>query len=194
MPADESPPPTAQLHLWLRRHKAGDRAAFDDLVRVLGRRLEGLTRKLLRGFPNVRRWADTDDVMQNALLRLLRSLETIEPASMRDFYNLAAAHMRRELLDLARHFARANRHDAGPPASPGLSDARGGAEPEDRTADRGDLERWVRFHEEVEKLPAEEREAVGLIYYHGWSHAQVAELFGVSVRTVQRHWQSALVK
>jgi RNA polymerase sigma factor (sigma-70 family) len=46
----------------------------------------------------------------------------------------------------------------------------------------------------VAKLPAQEREVVGLAFYHGWSQAEVAELFGVSERTVQRWWQSALLK
>jgi RNA polymerase sigma factor (sigma-70 family) len=46
----------------------------------------------------------------------------------------------------------------------------------------------------VEKLAVQEREVVGLIYYHGWTQAQVAELFQVNVRTVRRWWESALVK
>ena len=57
-----------------------------------------------------------------------------------------------------------------------------------------DLDRWCQFHQEVEKLPAREREVVGLIYYHGWTQAQVAELFQVNVRTVRRWWESALVE
>jgi RNA polymerase sigma factor (sigma-70 family) len=56
------------------------------------------------------------------------------------------------------------------------------------------LERWCAFHEGVATLPAEEREVVGLVFYHGWKQAEVAELFGVTVRTVQRHWQSALLR
>ena len=35
---------------------------------------------------------------------------------------------------------------------------------------------------------------MGLIYYHGWTQAQVAELFQVNVRTVRRWWEAALVK
>ncbi len=71
--------------------------------------------------------------------------------------------------------------------------SRPGIEPADR-ADDGDLEQWCRFHEEVTRLPIEEREVVGLVYYHGWSQTQVAELFQVNVRTVRRWWESALVK
>ena len=57
-----------------------------------------------------------------------------------------------------------------------------------------DLDRWTNFHEAVEKLPPDEREVVGLIFYHGWQQSQVAELFQVNVRTVKRWWQSALLK
>jgi DNA-directed RNA polymerase specialized sigma24 family protein len=35
---------------------------------------------------------------------------------------------------------------------------------------------------------------VGLIYYHGWTQAHVAELFQVNVRTVRRWWESVLVE
>ena len=43
-------------------------------------------------------------------------------------------------------------------------------------------------------MPDEEREVVGLIYYHGWTREQVAELFQVNERTVRRRWESALVR
>ena len=61
----------------------------------------------------------------------------------------------------------------------------------DRRDDSGELEMWRRFHEAVERLPAEEREVVGLAFYHGWTHARIAELLQTSERTVRRHWQSA---
>ena len=59
---------------------------------------------MLGRFPNVRRWADTDDVLQNAQLRLLHALETVRPDSTRRFFGLAAKQIRWELIDLARHF------------------------------------------------------------------------------------------
>jgi RNA polymerase sigma-70 factor (ECF subfamily) len=93
---------TTQLQALLDRIRAGDTAARDELLRSVVGRLEGLARKMLRGFPLVRRWNETDDVLQNALLRLLRALETVNPASTRAFFGLAAAQIRRELLDLRR--------------------------------------------------------------------------------------------
>src|SRR5262245_54659707 len=95
---------TAQLQNCLERLRAGDASARDELVRAAHSRLEHLARRMLRKFANVRRWADTGDVFQGAVLRLLRSLEAVPVADTREFLNLAAAHVRRELLDLARHF------------------------------------------------------------------------------------------
>ena len=43
------------------------------------------------------------------------------------------------------------------------------------------------------RLPVREREVVGLVFYHGWTQGQVAELFQVDVRTVRRWWESAMV-
>lgn len=69
----DDPPQTAQLHDWLDRVQAGDLAAREELLRGVGNRLERLARKMLRRFPGVHRWVETDDVLQSALVRLLRA-------------------------------------------------------------------------------------------------------------------------
>jgi RNA polymerase sigma-70 factor (ECF subfamily) len=166
------------MHRCVERWRDGDRAAADDLLRALGSRLEHLARKMLRDFPSVRLWAETGDVLQCAVLRLLNSLREIKPATTRDFINLSAVQIRRELLDLARRFGRQQdrlaEEDLGAVAVPAI-----------------DLDAWCRFHEAVEELPAVEREVVNLIFYQGWTQVQVAELFGITERTVRRHWASA---
>ena len=126
--------------------------------------------------------------MQNASVRLLRTLEAVEIDSMRGFYRLAATQIRRELLDLARHFAgdhnHAALHDSGLPSD----DAMPAAEPV------ADLQMWTAFHQAVEQLPPEEREVVSLVYYHDWTQADVADTLQVNERTVRRYWKSALGK
>jgi DNA-directed RNA polymerase specialized sigma24 family protein len=106
---------TVQLHRYLDHFRAGDSEATDAFLRRICGRLERLARSMLRDFPNVRRWADTDDVLQGALMRLLHTLRATQPQDMRHFANLAAMHIRRELLDLARHFR--NRLDRPPSAA-----------------------------------------------------------------------------
>jgi RNA polymerase sigma-70 factor (ECF subfamily) len=186
---------TTQLRIWLQRIRAGDAQARDELLRSVCGQLEALARRMLRKFPRVQRWEQTNDVLNNALLRLLRALEQVEPESSRAFYGLAAEQIRRELLDLARHYQGRLGLGANYESVRLNPDAPTGAgEPTERMEDPDELERWCAFHEEVEKLPAEEREVVGLVFYHGWTQEEVADLFGVNVRTVQRRWQSALLK
>jgi RNA polymerase sigma-70 factor (ECF subfamily) len=179
----------------LRRLAAGDAKARDALVAVASDRLRALTRRMLRDYPGVRRWEETDDVMQNALVRLCRALAAVRPATPRDFFRVAAVQVRRELIDLARHYygpeglgARygGDGRAAGPDASsgPGLDAA-------DSTNDPDRLALWTEFHEKVEALPAEEREAFDLLWYQELSQPEAAALLGVSERTLRRRWQSA---
>jgi RNA polymerase sigma-70 factor (ECF subfamily) len=182
---------TIQLHAYVERLRAGDRDAADAFLRLVCGRLERLARTMLRAFPNVKRWADTDDVLQSALLRLLRSLQSTRPESTRHFANLAAQHIRRELIDLARHYR--TRIDV--PLGAARGDDREPIDvPDPSSALAGDLDLWSAFHEQVEQLPVEEREVVGLVFYHGWTQPQVAELFQVDERTVRRRWRAAALK
>jgi RNA polymerase sigma-70 factor (ECF subfamily) len=186
--APESSLDTVELHLGVERLRAGDRAAADAFLRRVCGRLEGLARGMLRGFPNVRRWADTDDVLQNSLLRLLNTLQAIRPENSRHFAHLAALHIRRELLDLARHYR--HRLDA-PIGAAGENASLAHDVPAPDSAEVGDLDRWSAFHEQVDLLPPEEREVVSLTFYHGWTQAQIAELLQVDERTIRRRWRAA---
>jgi RNA polymerase sigma-70 factor (ECF subfamily) len=177
------------LQKYIERWQSGDRAAADELLRATGARLEKLARRMTRAFPNVRGHADTGDVLQNSLIRLLRTLRTLRPNTTRDFFNLAAVHIRRELLDLARRckgkdFLRIQTADDSDQPQGVRVEAT-----ESTTSEEFDL--WVRFHQAVDELPVEEREVVGLVFYHGWTQVRIAELFAVDERTIRRRWSSA---
>jgi hypothetical protein len=79
--------------------------ALDALMTVALVRLRPLAQRMLRDFAGVRRWEQADDVAQNAALRLLRAVEQARPETARGFLALAALQVRRELLDLARHYS-----------------------------------------------------------------------------------------
>src|SRR5271169_3282825 len=96
---------STQIRLCIDRLRSGDRSARDELLGHASERLTRLTRKMLRDFPGVKRWEQTDDVLQNAALRLCRALGEVQPATVADFFRLAAAQIRRELLDLARRYS-----------------------------------------------------------------------------------------
>lgn len=175
---------TVWLHDRVVKFQAGDRQAADDLLRVVCGRLDRLARKMLRGYPVVRSGADTGDVVQGAAVRLSNALLTVVPASTRDFAGLAALQVRRELIDLARHHC--SRGANLRVADPGTADF--GTSGRESPAD---LELWADFHAAVEHLPDDEREVFGLLYYHGHTREQAAELLGVGERTVYRKWAAA---
>jgi RNA polymerase sigma factor (sigma-70 family) len=186
---------TLQLQAHLERMRAGDLAARDELFRQVCGRLERLTRKMLKGFPGVKRWAETDDVLQSALVRLLRALQHVQPASMREFFALTAEQIRRELLDLARHYYGPEGEGANHASHAGDSSSlRPAYDKADDSQEPSVLAAWGEFHQQVSQLPPEEREVVDLLFYQELTQAEAAELLGVTVRTVQRRWQAALLK
>lgn len=177
---------TTKLQNWLAIGRQGN-DVLDEIIEHACERLRLLTHKMLRSYPRVRRWSETDDVLQNAMMRLHRSLAEVKPESPAEFYGLAATQIRRELIDLARHYygnegLGAHHHTDGGQAVERKPDER--SEPET-------LEGWTKFHEQVDRLPEEEREVVGLLWYEGLSQPEAAATLGVSLATLKRRWQAA---
>ena len=182
-----------QLQLLIDKALGDDEAARNALLDHACDRLLRLTRKMFHASRDLRRWEQTDDVYQNAMLRLHRALADVRPETVRHFFNLAALMIRRTLLDLAKHHLGphgqgAKHHTDGQPA-----DERGGSlhQKADPGGEPHDLEGWSAFHSQVEGLPAEEQEVVGLLFYEGLTQDEAATVLGVSPRTVKRRWQSA---
>ncbi len=185
---------TGRLQYLLARLQQGDEQARRELINATGERLRSLAHVMFKDYPRLRRWEETADVLQNALLRLYRALQTVTPPSPRDFYRLAALEIRRELLDLARHYfgphgEGEHRHSDGGGLGTGQA-----AGPADASLDPGRLALWTEFHQQVSALPEEEREVFDLIWYQGLSHTDAGELLGVCARTIKRRWQSACLK
>jgi RNA polymerase sigma-70 factor (ECF subfamily) len=185
---------TEQVDKWIKRLREGDREARDALLACAGDRLLRLTRKMLRVSADVRRWEQTDDVFQNAMMRLYRSLEQIELQDARHFFNVAALQIRRELIDLARRYQGA--HGMGrnlrlQGAQDETEAFSGRFEPAEQTYDPADLATWLEFHQRVELLPEDDRDVFQLLWYGGLSPEEAADALQVSARTVRRRWQSA---
>jgi RNA polymerase sigma factor (sigma-70 family) len=166
----------------------GDADARNEIIEHACERLRRLTQRMLREYTKVKRWEQTDDVLQNAMLRLHRSLVQVKPESPRQFYGLAATQIRRELIDLARHHYsdkgvgsnhETDRQDGKPRAEKAVS-----VEPEN-------LEDWTRFHEVVDDLPDDQREVFSLLWYEGMNQPEACSVLDVSLKTVKRRWQAA---
>lgn len=189
-PFSHTKPGDTQLAKLIAASLDGNAGARDELLHHACDRLFALTRRMFRDRPGLRRWEQTDDVFQNAMVRLHRALSATEVRSVRHFFSLAAVQIRRELIDLGRkhfgpHGIGRNHHTDHQP-----SDERGGSLHRIQT-EPGDVEQWTDFHERVEALPSDVREVVDLLYYEGLSQEESAEVLGVSLRTVRRRWQEA---
>lgn len=175
--------PATPIQSCLNRLAAGDPAARDDLIRHSRDRLRGMAHDLLARNPRLRRWVESEDILQDALIRLDRAIRDVPLATTAHFLAVAGRNIRWRLLDLARHYYGAEgpaaRHATPPPGSdPDPADARAG--------DPAALAELGELNARIDGLPAEEREAVELVYYLGLSQAEAAAHLGVSERTVRR--------
>ncbi len=188
---------TGRLQECLDRLRAGDGAAREELLRHSCDQLTRLTRKMLRDYPGVHRWEQTDDVRQNAQVRLWRALQEVTPRSLAEFFRLAALQVRRELIDLARqyfgpegcgaHHASHGPHSDAANTPPHL-------DPGDVTHEPARLAAWTEFHRQVEALPEVDREVFDLLWYQELTQAEAATVLAISERTLRRRWRVARVK
>jgi RNA polymerase sigma factor (sigma-70 family) len=132
--------------------------------------------------------------LQNSLLRLHRALAEVHPSTVREFFQLATLQFRRELIDLARHYFGPEGLGANYASTAGRSTNHGG--PVDRAASgesigSDDLAMWTELHDRIQSLPDESRETFELLFYHGLSQKEAADLLNVSTQTIQRRWTEA---
>jgi RNA polymerase sigma factor (sigma-70 family) len=176
---------TTSLQRLLDDASFGKPQVYDELLRHACERLRLLARKRLHGFSDLRRWADTDDVLQQAMLRLHRCLAEVKPPTVAAFFGLAALQIRRELLDLSKSVfgpegIGANHH----------TDGDGSIVTEQAVMPAS----WERFNELTESLPEDERQVVELLFIHEMTQEEAASVLGVSLRTVKRRWLAARLR
>lgn len=170
----------------LDRLRVGDQSVHDELWDLVNDRITILCRKIKHlDYSSLAKWAQTEDIAQDARLRLLRALRKTVPQTPRDFYGLANLQIRRELLDTIRRM-RGRNHDRDAPLQ--LADSFEGASD---TYEPVGIQAWGDFHEAVERLPAPERESFEMWYYQGMSHDEIAEVLGVDKTTVKRRCRTA---
>jgi RNA polymerase sigma factor (sigma-70 family) len=186
---------TVQLQGLIDRLHGGDGEARRCLLERACDRLRRLTRTIFADFARLRRHEESGDILNNAVIRLMRRLSGEQPATVRDFFRLAAREIRCTLLDMVRHHFGpecAGVREVGTPVSPEASV--GAGEPSATTYEPAALAIWTEFHEKVEQLPDEVREVVDLLWYEGLSQTEAAEVLGVAAITVKRRWAEARLR
>jgi RNA polymerase sigma factor (sigma-70 family) len=165
----------------------GDPGARESLYIASRNRLLALTRRMLSQYPGVKRWEGSDDVFQNVLVQLHHCLAEVHPPSTLDLLRLTAHIIKRELINLARHYSGpqglGTHHST--PNSKGQNACDAAVAPK---VDLGRAVEWIELLEQVNQFPATEREAFDLLWCQGLSQEEAAKLLGLSVRTVKRRW------
>ncbi|MCC9601603.1 sigma-70 family RNA polymerase sigma factor [Stieleria sp. JC731] len=143
-----------------------------------------LASRMLDGFPRVRRWEETDDIVQEAMFRFHTAIQDLTPTSSIHLRRLIAVQIRRQLLDLSRRYARPSNQAANYESRHGEPDG---------CCKHVSLEEWCEFHQQVERLPKAVKEVFELSWYAELSQEEIAKELSVSVRQVQRHWRTARI-
>ena len=173
-------PNTDDLAEWCRRLRASDRAAyaavFEALYEPLFRYVRSLTSER----------AAARDIAQDTFVRLWDARESLDPEQSLKAYlyrtarNLAYNHRRDQNTRTEKEDD--IREDANvQPAAPN---------PPDVAAEGEWLEERLRTW--IADLPERQREALVLSRFEGLSHDQIAEVMGISARTVNNHIVRAL--
>ncbi len=201
---------TIGIQVALEKLKRGDTKARDELIGLACRRMTVLTRKMLNDYDRLRRFEQTEDISQNAAMRLHRALEQVQPGNVAEFFGLAALKIRQELQDQARHYfgRKVAGSSEGAPRKPDHSPAHAVSphpagdtddgintpDADDSTFEPGRLAQWTEFHKAVEGLSDKERQVVDLLFYHELSQADAAAVLEVDTSTVKRRWRTARLK
>jgi RNA polymerase sigma factor (sigma-70 family) len=184
---------SAALQGLLDRLREGDHEARRLLLERACQRLRRLAGRVLHGsFPAMARRHELDSVVHETWMRLLQALEKTEPATVADFFRLAAHKFRQVLLDMVQsERRRAQREVLG----------LGGAESEgpgpaaaSTSDDPARLALWTEFHEKVATLGGQERAVFEMHYYLDLSQAEIARVLALHPRKVSYLWVAATEK
>ena len=187
-PPDPDPgPPEADPHITLLLQQAagGDRAALDAVYASLYPDLKRVARARLRQQGRAES-ISTTMLVHESFVRLVNA-RGLRLQDRRHFFAYAAKTMRNIIIDSAREH---------------LAERRGGGAEHVTLGDAGAMQvagpdasdELVRVNEALHELEAVDPELAELVemrYFGGYSEIEIAELQGVTERTVRRRWDKA---
>ena len=183
---DEAPRPEPAITLLLQRAAGGDRQALDAIYQSLYPELKRVARARLRQQGRGGSEMGTTMLVHESFVRLVNARD-LRLQDRHHFFAYAAKTMRNIIIDSAREHL-AERRGAGAEHLT-LSGADAQAVP-----DIGASEELIRVGEALQDLQSidpELAELVDMRYFGGYSEAEIAELQGVTERTVRRRWDKA---
>ena len=184
---------TVELQQLIDRIGQGNEAARRLLLERAYQRMQALAATILqRSFSDLAGRHEVDSILSETWLRLVQTLEKVQPPTVADFFRLAAHKMRQVLLDLVRS---ERRHAHDPVAeTAGGTQSLTPAVPGNQTYDPARLAQWTELHQQVESLPGDERSVFEMHYYLGMPQAEIARVLDLHPRKVSHLWIAATDK
>lgn len=182
-----SPTTARQFEGFFIALKHGSPAALRELGdRVRNRFIRMATAMLRHGDP-LRRHIDVEDIVQDAIARLLAKLPELQLKSGRDLAKALNIFMRRAFRDLARTYL--GRKGCAP--RPSCCDISAFERTDDlpkglvALEDPCEVEMWATHAEAIGRLPEDECEVYSLRFYHEMTYNEIANLTGLSIDQVR---------
>jgi RNA polymerase sigma-70 factor (ECF subfamily) len=154
--------------------------SVERLHLICGRLLHQSYPRLTRGPVNL----TSDELLSAVVERMIKAMRTVHPGTVRQFFALANQHMRWELNDMARRLDEKVR-------AIGLSDSVPHPQPPSDSSQAGPT--LQRILQAIDGLPEDEREVFQLVRLQGMSKTEVAEVIGISAKTVHRRLNRGLL-
>ena len=182
---DEPAGDLPQITQWLRQAASGDRAALDAVYASLYPDLKRVARARLRQQGRADSMSTTM-LVHESFVRLVGA-RGLRLEDRRHFFAYAAKTMRNIIIDSAREHLAERRGGGAEHTTLGGDAALLVAD----TSSGDDLVRVNEALKELEAVDPELAELVEMRYFGGYSETEIAELQGVTERTVRRRWDKA---
>jgi len=179
-----SPDTVTPIQACLSRLVAGDPHARGDLLLLSRDRLLAMVRAMMARFSRLRRWVESEDVLQDVQIRLDRALREARFVDGRQFLAVASRHIRYQLLDLVKRYF--GPHGAACHyETPDPADDRRAEEALACGDDPALLAEWAELQGLIDGLPDDLREVFDLHVVQGMTWGEVSAAVGMTVRAAR---------
>jgi RNA polymerase sigma factor (sigma-70 family) len=183
---------SADLQDLIDRLRLGEATARRELLERAHERLLRIAGRIFQeDFPGLHGRHDLESVVSEVWMRLVVALEATVPQTVDGFFGLVFLKVRQVLLDMAQGQRRVDVRRRDGPLDAAEPAALASFDQADTTHDPGRLALMTEFHEQIETLPADQRQVFELHYYGDFSQVEIAQMLGLHRKQVSRLWLAA---
>ena len=181
---------TTRLDELLRKYEPENPESFNQLISHVYDCLHRKAHTLLLSEDLIHRWRQTDDIIQNTLVSLERSLRNHCPKTKKDFLHLAGCVIQHAIVDMARTLRKKNGMEANH-YSPQNTDGIHHPTPPAEGQCENNAVMWIDIDDLIENTldDPQLRDITRMYLFMNMTLDEIAETLGTSCSTVKRQWR-----